>query len=73
MKSTISHYTGGNAGWGTMVCECTVCGEVVAEYECDDLGRITKAIFNYEDDHDCEEVFRREEDETDRRVADWMA
>ena len=49
-----SEYTGGIHGWGTMLCKCANCGEIVAEYECDENGRPIKAIFNHEDEHECE-------------------
>ena len=50
-----SHYTGGNSGWGTLVSECTNCGEIVAEYECDALGIPVKVIFDQSDTHQCPE------------------
>lgn len=52
---TVSRYVGGNNGWGTMVYECAICGEVVAEYECDENGVPTVAIFDYSEEHICEE------------------
>lgn len=52
--TTLSHYTGGNAGWGTMVSVCADCGAVVAEYECDENGIPTEAIFDDTDSHECE-------------------
>lgn len=58
---TISHYTGGNSGWGTMVCECADCREVVAEYETDELGRPTTAIFDNTNVHEC--LYNEDEEE----------
>lgn len=51
---TLSHYTGGNAGWGTMVHTCPDCGATVAEYECDEDGIPTRCIFDDTDTHECE-------------------
>lgn len=52
---TKSEYTGGIHGWGTMIRRCADCGETVSEWECDEDGVPTKAIFDYEDEHECEE------------------
>lgn len=52
--NTLSHYTGGNSGWGTMVCTCADCGAVVAEYECDEDGIPMETIFDCADSHQCE-------------------
>lgn len=52
----LSEYTGVSKGWGTMITRCSVCGEVIAEYECDENGIPTKPIFDYTDSHVCEEV-----------------
>ena len=53
MIATLSEYTGGNAGWGTMVSRCAICGEVVAEYNCDEQGLPTTAIFDDCESHQC--------------------
>jgi hypothetical protein len=50
----LSHYTGGVHGWGTMVTECEHCHEIVAEYECDDVGRPIRAIFDRSEEHVCD-------------------
>lgn len=50
---TLSHYTGGIHGWGTMVSECALCGEVVSEYTCDEDGFPMDAIFDDEETHRC--------------------
>jgi len=52
---TLSYYTGGIHGWGTMISKCDTCGEIVAEYECDEEGRPTEAIFDECDTHRCED------------------
>ena len=49
-----AEYTGGNTGWGTMIYHCPDCGEVVAEWECDENGIPTKAIFDDSEAHECE-------------------
>ncbi len=51
----LSQYTGGTKGWGTMITRCPDCGEVVAEYNCDDKGIPTDTIFDNCDEHICEE------------------
>ena len=51
----LSYYTGGVNGWGTMIMKCATCGEIVAEYECDDMGVPTEPIFDNIDTHICEE------------------
>jgi predicted RNA-binding Zn-ribbon protein involved in translation (DUF1610 family) len=56
MTTTLSQYTGGNSGYGTMISRCSICGEIVAEYECDENGIPTDAIFDNTDTHMCEEV-----------------
>lgn len=60
---TTARYTGGNNGWGTLVYECADCGEVVAEYYCDENGIPTEAIFDYTDEHECEYDEEYEEEE----------
>lgn len=49
---TTSEYTGGNNGWGTMIVKCSICGEVIEEWEVDELGVPTNLIFR-DEDHDC--------------------
>jgi len=51
----LSHYTGGNNGWGTMVSECEVCHEIVAEYRCNELGIPVEKIFDNSESHECDE------------------
>ena len=53
--TVLSHYTGGANGWGTLVSVCADCGEIVAEYECDENGVPTVAIFDDSDTHTCPE------------------
>ncbi len=55
MTKTLSQYTGGTSGWGTMISKCADCGAIVAEYECDDNGVPTVAIFDDIDSHVCNE------------------
>lgn len=50
-----SMYTGGNEGWGTIQTFCSLCGEMVAEYECDGDGRPVRCIFNNVGNHVCDE------------------
>lgn len=38
-----------------MVTYCAICGELVAEYECNEEGIPTKCIFDEADEHVCEE------------------
>jgi hypothetical protein len=52
--TTLSSYTGGNSGWGTMISKCATCGEIVAEYYCDEDGRPTEPIFDNTEKHVCE-------------------
>lgn len=40
-------YTGGIHGWGTMLYRCEFCGRELAEYEVDEAGKPTEAIFDY--------------------------
>ena len=56
-----TQYTGGNNGWGQMVLRCVLCDEVVAVYECDENGIRTNCIFDYADEHICEEEQEEEE------------
>lgn len=49
----MSEYTGGNNGWGTMIYRCPFCGEIVAEYNCDEDGVPTDRIFDNADSHKC--------------------
>lgn len=51
----LSQYTGGINGWGTMICRCPDCGEIIAEFECDEQGRIVQAVFDDSDSHECED------------------
>lgn len=50
-----SEYTGGKDGWGHMITRCAFCGEIVAEYECDENGIPTTCVFDFADKHICEE------------------
>ena len=52
---TKSRYTGGNNGWGTMEISCAFCGEIIAEYECDEDGLPTEPIFDISENHICVE------------------
>jgi hypothetical protein len=36
-----------------MILECADCHEVVAEYNCDENGVPTDAVFDYTADHEC--------------------
>lgn len=51
-----SRYTGGNSGWGTLVYECVDCGEIVAEFECDEFGIPVRKVFDIEDTHTCPKI-----------------
>lgn len=51
---TTAHYTGGCNGWGTLVYKCSICGEEVAEFECDEKGLPVNALFDFSANHICE-------------------
>lgn len=56
MRNLDSKYTGrGCHDWGTMIFRCKVCGELVAEYDCDEDGVPTDVIFDNIDEHGCDE------------------
>ena len=52
--TTLSEYTGGKSGWGTMVSRCSICGEIVAEYECDEDGIPRVALYDNTGSHECD-------------------
>ena len=56
-----SEYTGGIAGWGTMISHCSWCGQVVSEYETDEEGRCTVPIFDDSEGHRCPDEEEEEE------------
>ena len=62
---TLSHYTGGSNGWGTLVSCCAECGEVVLEQECDKDGIPTNVIWDTTEDHVCPEEQEGAENEED--------
>lgn len=61
MLQTLSEYTGGSKGWGTMICRCACCGEIVSEYLCDEDGIPTDALYDESEEHICEDEMRDEE------------
>ena len=63
MTTTLSQYTGRNNGWGTMQSFCSICGEIVAEYECDEDGRPIRCLFNNIERHVCDDTGCDEDDE----------
>lgn len=48
-------YTGGAAGWGTLLYRCERCGQRIAEYECDSDGLPTNCLYDKEAEHVCPE------------------
>ena len=46
-------YNGGATMWGQLLSRCTVCGELIGCWDCDDEGVPVAVVFDNEESHNC--------------------